>query len=34
MSCEQIGQWVLDKVPVLSGVSVFEDDENGAVIVR
>ncbi len=34
MSCEAIGEWLLDKFPELYKVEVWEDWENGAVIER
>lgn len=34
MSCESIARDILDQFPPLNSVSVFEDNENGAVITR
>jgi hypothetical protein len=34
MSCEAIGEWLLEHFPSLYKVEVFEDWENGAVIER
>ena len=34
MSCEAIGEWLLEHFPNLYKVEVFEDGENGAIIER
>ena len=34
MSCEAIGEWLLDQFPELYKVEVWEDWENGAIIER
>ena len=34
MSCEAIGEWLLEEFPMLYKVEVWEDWENGAVIER
>ena len=34
MSCEMIGEWLLDEFPSLYKVEVWEDWENGAIIER
>ena len=34
MSCEMIGEWLLEQFPSLYKVEVWEDNENGAVIER
>jgi len=34
MSCEMIGEWLLESFPSLYKVEVWEDNENGAVIER
>jgi len=34
MSCEAIGEWLLEQFPNLYKVEVFEDGENGAIIER
>jgi hypothetical protein len=34
MSCEMIGEWLLDQFPALNKVEVWEDWENGAIIKR
>ena len=34
MSCESIGEWLLDQFPELYKVEVWEDWENGAIIER
>ena len=34
MSCEMIGEWLLEMVPSLDKVEVWEDWENGAIIER
>ena len=34
MSCEDIGEWLLDSFPSLYRVEVWEDWENGAIIER
>ena len=34
MSCEMIGEWLLEEFPSLYKVEVWEDFENGAIIER
>jgi hypothetical protein len=34
MSCEDIGEWLLEFFPALYKVEVWEDNENGAIIER
>jgi hypothetical protein len=34
MSCEDIGEWLLESFPALYKVEVWEDNENGAIIER
>ena len=34
MSCEMIGEWLLNEFPNLYKVEVYEDFENGAIIER
>lgn len=34
MSCEMIGEWLLEKFPELYKVEVWEDWENGAIVER
>jgi hypothetical protein len=34
MSCEAIGEWLLEQFPELYKVEVWEDWENGAIIER
>lgn len=34
MSCEDIGEWLLESFPALYKVEVWEDGENGAIIER
>ena len=34
MSCEDIGEWILESFPALYKVEVWEDGENGAIVER